>query len=542
MPANPSDSEPGARPAAVRTAPPGGGRLDGASRARLSAVVAVVVLVTEVAPLQYTLVATATERIGHSFPTVGADLSWMIIIIGLVGGATTPILGKLADIHGKKLLLLGCTVLFLAGSVLCALTSSWALFLTGRALQATSFAITAIAASLLRDILPRRHVTVAVGVLATGIGVSALASPFLAGALSDTWGWRSMFWFLVVYTAALVPLLWAVVPESTVRVRQRLDLIGSVLLGAGAALILLYVSEGEDWGWSRPSAWAYLVAGLVLLAAFPAWERRTSHPIIDPALLRAPKVSIVLAIGLLANVMIGIQSYAIAYMAQTDADAVDGGVLAGLAADLGVPIDNIAPSVVFHGDIGYALGFGLTALAVHLMTWQTIPSMLAGPAAGAVAKRTGLRLPLLVSLVAMAASMLLYGFFHDSWQMLLPVGVLFGLAFGLYYGCDNNLVIEAVPEEQQGVAAGMLTLAESFGAALGTAVLTAILAAHPYRATMTTEGGAQTFDIPQVYTDSGWTTGFFVAGAVGSICVVLAVVMKSGRTPATGGQSGATAT
>jgi MFS family permease len=530
---------PGSRPDAPRLARFGGrGRLPEDSRARMWAVVLLIVLATEVAPMQYTLVATATERIGHSFPSVGSDLSWMVIIIGLVGGATTPIIGKLADLFGKRLLLVGGMLLFLAGSVVCATTHDWTLFLVGRAFQSTSFAITAVAASLLRDILPRKYVTIAVGALATGIGVSSLATPFLGGWLSDTWGWRSMFWFLVVYTALLLPLVALCVPESDVRVGQSLDWIGSILLGAGAALILLYISEGQVWGWSRPSAWAYAVGGVALLLVFPAWERRAKDPIIDPGLLKAPKVSLLLAIGLFSQIMVGIQGYALAYMAQTDSKGVNDAVIAGVAQEAGTTPDQIAPALTFHGDISYALGFGLTALAVHLMTWQTVPSMVSGPAAGVIGKKRGLRLPYVWSLLLMTAAMGLYGFFHGSWQVLLPIGIVFGLATGLYYGSDNNLVIEAVPEEQQGIAAGMLTLAESFGAAFGTAILTSILAAHPYRASMDDgTGHVSTFDVDQVFADSGWTAGFFAAAIAGVIALVISLFMKSGRTPATGGQS-----
>lgn len=535
--------QPGSRPGAATPRPRparfgGQGRLAEDARGRMWAAVLLIVLATEVAPMQYTLVATATERIGHSFPSVGSDLSWMVIIIGLVGGATTPIIGKLADLHGKKLLLVAGTLLFLAGSVLCAVTSHWTLFLVGRAFQSTSFAITAVAASLLRDILPRKYVTIAVGALATGIGVSSLATPFLGGWLSDTWGWRSMFWFLVVYTAVLLPLVVAFVPESDIRVRQSLDWIGSILLGAGAALILLYISQGQEWGWGKPTAWGYALAGVALLAVFPYWERRVDHPIIDPDLLKAPKVSLLLAVGLFSQMVVGIQGYALAYMAQTDRGVVDDGVIAGIAQESGTTPDQIAPAITFHGDITYALGFGLTAFAVHLMTWQTVPSMVSGPAAGVIGKKRGLRQPFLWSLLLMTATMGLYGFFHGSWQVLLPIGVVFGLATGLYYGCDNNLVIEAVPEKQQGIAAGMLTLAESFGSSFGIAILTAILAAHPYQASMDDgNGNVSTFDIPQVFTDSGWTAGFFAAAVAGAIALVIALFMKSGRTPATGGLS-----
>ncbi|MFF7251053.1 MFS transporter [Embleya sp. NPDC008237] len=538
VPAPQPGSGPGATTRQHRTAPFGGaGRLAEEARGRMWAVVLLIVLATEVAPMQYTLVATATERIGHSFPSVGSDLSWMVIIIGLVGGATTPIIGKLADLFGKKLLLVAGTLVFLLGSVLCAVTHDWTLFLVGRAFQSTSFAITAVAASLMRDILPRKYVTIAVGALATGIGVSSLATPFLGAWLNDTWGWRAMFWLLVVYTAFILPLVIRFVPESEVRVGQSLDWVGSILLGAGAALILLYISRGQDWGWGRPSAWGYALAGVTALLVFPIRERHAKDPIIDPDLLKTPKVSMLLAVGLFSQMMVGIQGYALAYMAQTDRDVVHDGVIAGVAQEAGTTADRIAPAITFHGDITYALGFGLTALAVHLMTWQTVPSMVSGPAAGFIGRKRGLRLPYLWSLLLMTAAMGLYGFLHGSWQVLLPIGVVFGLATGLYYGTDNNLVIEAVPEKQQGIAAGMLTLAESFGASFGIAILTAILSAHPYQASLDDgSGNVSTFDIPQVFTDSGWTAGFFAATAAGVIAGTIGLFMKSGRTPATGGR------
>ncbi|MGR6999330.1 hypothetical protein ACU686_16225 [Yinghuangia aomiensis] len=100
------------------------------------------------------------------------------------------------------------------------------------------------------------------------------------------------------------------------------------------------------------------------------------------------------------------------------------------------------------------------------------------------------------------------------------------------YGCDTNLIIEAVPEKQQGVAAGTLVLAEGLGTSLGTAILAPILAAHPYQATALAEDGSRTtFDIPQVYTDTGWTLGFVVSAAIAAVCVVLVFLMRAGRTP-----------
>ncbi|NUU22073.1 MAG: MFS transporter [Streptomycetaceae bacterium] len=513
------------------------GRLEGAPRWRVFGVLAAIVLFAEVVPLQYSMVATAVQPIGEDFPTAGDNVSWMIIILGLVGGATTPILGKLADLYGKKLVLMACSLSFLLGTLLCAVTESWGLFLFGRALQAVAFAMAAIAAGLIRDLMPRKYVPMAIGVIATGFGVSAIAATFLSGWMTEHWSWRSIFWFLTIYMLVLIPIFWFAVPETRLKVRQKLDWLGSVLIGAGAALVLVYLSNGQRWGWGEGSALLYLVGGIVLLVVFYLWELRAPEPIMDPKLLRAPRVSIVLAIGLFSNMIIGVVGYAIPYMAQIDKAEVDGGVIAGFAAQAHIPPEVLGPMLQFKGDLGYAMGFSLMALATHIIIFQSVPSMLTGPAAGAWSRKVGLRLPYIIGVSTLTLAMVLFALGHGSWQIVALIIVIYGLGFGVYYACANNLIVEAVPQEQQGIGASMLGLTQSFGSAVGTAILTALISAHPYQVVTPEAPGqpSQTVDIPQVYTDEGWTLGFWAMAAAGAVCVILAIAMKAGRRPATGG-------
>src|SRR6476469_6821196 len=94
------------------------GRLDGASRTRIFTVLAVIVLFSEIAPMQYTIVAAALQKIAPSFPGVGADINWAIIVFGLVGAAASPLIGKMSDVWGKKRMFLICGALFVIGCVL----------------------------------------------------------------------------------------------------------------------------------------------------------------------------------------------------------------------------------------------------------------------------------------------------------------------------------------------------------------------------------------------------------------------------------------
>src|SRR5438552_45834 len=92
------------------------GRLENASRIRIFAVLVVIVLMTEVVPMQYTMIAPALQKMTGTFPGVGGNINWVVIMIGLVGASATPLLGKMSDIWGKKRLFVACGVLFIAGS------------------------------------------------------------------------------------------------------------------------------------------------------------------------------------------------------------------------------------------------------------------------------------------------------------------------------------------------------------------------------------------------------------------------------------------
>ncbi|UGQ12090.1 MFS transporter [Yinghuangia sp. ASG 101] len=483
-----------------------------------------IILYAEAVPLQYGLSSPAAPHVGRTWPNVGANLSWMIIILGLVGGATTPLVSKLADLYGKRRVMLCCSAGFLAGSILCATTDSWTVFLIGRGLQASCFALTAIAVGLIRDLVPRRYMPVALGALATGFGLSGVASPLIGGALTDAYSWRSLFWFLAVYMAALVPLMVIVVPETKLRARQRLDWLGAILIGAGAALVLMYLSNGQAWGWGRPSAWGYLTAGLSLLVVFYLWEKRAPAPIMDPALLRSPKFSVLMGIAFLANMVIAGAGYAMAYMGQTNAGELKEQIIAGAAAQAHLPVDAMQQVITFDGGLQYALGLSLLGYAVRIALGSSVAGMVVGPLGGLWGKRVGLRAPMITGMAALTLSMAMFAAFHASWGAVLTANMVFGVGVGLYFAASNNLVVETVPQESTGIGAGMLAVAGSFGTAVGTAVVTAVVSTHPFRFTTpspTGQGTAAT-EVPQVYTDTGWTLAMCVTAGAAALGMITA--------------------
>jgi MFS family permease len=513
------------------------GRLVRASRGRLITILLAIVLFCEIVPFQYSLIGISVREIAPSFPQAGNNVGWMMTIIGLVGGATMALFGKMADIWGKKRVLLALGVLFVFGSLLCATTTVWALFLVGRGIQATSLAMSVAAYSLVRDIMPRSWVPVTIGFIGTGAGISTIAAPLIGGALTDHYSWRSLFWFLAVYAVIIIPLLVFAVPESRLRVRERLDIAGAILVGLGAAGLLIYVSEGSSWGWTAGSSLAYLLGGLAVLVLFWLWEHKASHPLMEPALLRTPQVSMVLAIQFLGATVLVAFGYVVAYMFETSGSAVKLAIITDAAAKAQLPASVVAHAIQFRGDISYARGFSLLQLVLHITLWTSLAALILGPLGGVWARRAGSRIPLIAGLAAMLAGMALLVGWHSGWQQQLLIGMLVLAGAGLFYAAGPNLIIDAVPRERQGVSGGMLGVVGGFGIAFGTAALTAILVRHPFQVVSASPaGGKIVTDIPQVYTSAGFGQVYLIVGVGGTlIALVLAVILKSGRTPATGG-------
>ncbi len=516
------------------------GRLDNASRLRIFSVLAAIVLYTEITPLQYAMVGAALQKMTKSFPAVGANLNWAIIILGLVGASASPLLGKMSDVWGKKRIFLICGLFFIAGSLIDAVTNNWALFLVGRGLQALAVATQFIAWGLIRDLMPRKYIPLALGVTATGLGFSGVIAPVIGGYLVGHFDWHAMFWFLAIFSLVMTPIVVLVVPESKLRVKQRIDPVGALLLSAGAALVLIYLDKGQDWGWGRPTTLAWLIGGLVLLGLFFVLESRVSQPIMNIKLLLHPRVSLVLLIGFFAVFMLSVQPYAMGYMTQTPSagqlkDVVAQGVVTQAHQMAGVTIPASTVHVAFDPGYTYGSGFTLLQYAVHMGLIVGPVGMIFGPLGGILARRIGARVPAIVALILMAGCAAAYALTSYSWVTYTVIGAVFGIGFGLFYAAVPILMVDAVPQEQQGISVGMLGVTLSMGSAVGLAVMTALLNNSPVKAHIDVAGHSVTQVIPQVFADRGYTVGFWVVTATTVVALVIAIVMRAGRAPASGG-------
>ncbi len=142
----------------------------GASRRQLFAILGVIILFSEIATFEILMVYPAVPHIAEEFRTL--DVAWVISIVTLAGATLMPLIGKISDKVGKKRVIMALACVFVLGSLISAIAPSFELMLVGRAAQGALVGIVALSYSLVRDVMPRDFVPIALGVVATGIGMS----------------------------------------------------------------------------------------------------------------------------------------------------------------------------------------------------------------------------------------------------------------------------------------------------------------------------------------------------------------------------------
>jgi MFS family permease len=211
-------------------------------------------------------------------------------------------------------------------------------------------------------------------------------------------------------------------------------------------------------------------------------------------------------------------------------------VIAAAVKQSHLPASLLEKFISFRGDIGYAAGFSLFQLAWHVLLWVSIAGIILAPAAALWARRSGARIPLIVGMATLVATMAALAAWHQSWLPVALLGTLGGVVFGLYNGTTPNMVVDVVPREQQAISAGMVAASGSIGSAFFTATMTSILVRNPFQVVAIQPNGKKLVsDITQVYTSTGWGYVFVLGLAGAVVALILALVLRAGRTPAQGG-------
>jgi predicted MFS family arabinose efflux permease len=277
-----------------------------------------------------------------------------------------------------------------------------------------------------------------------------------------------LFWLPLVLVALATIATLLFVPESPVKTPGRVNWAGAALLSGWLVCLLVPISEGSSWGWGSARTVGLLVASAVLLAAWIINERRAAEPLVDMGMMRIRGVWTVNAAAFLVGAGMYSSFILIPDFTETSRSA------------------------------GYGFGASVTQAGLFLAP-ATVMMLLISPLAGKLAERTGSRVPLILGSLATCVAFAFLGVAHSQpWEIYVGSAIL-GAGIGLAFASLANLIVEAVPREQTGVATGMNTVMRSLGGSVGTQIGASVIAG-------TVVGHA----LP---TEHGFTIAFLIAAA-----------------------------
>jgi DHA2 family multidrug resistance protein-like MFS transporter len=228
--------------------------------------------------LDLTVLNLALPTLGTDLHASTSDLQWFVDSYSLVLAALLLPAGLLGDRFGRKKILVPALVLFGLASLACAYSHTSGELVAARAVLGVGAAvIMPLSLAVIPVLFTPAERQKAIAVVMSAVFIGYPLGPILGGWLLDTFWWGSVFLINVpVIVLALIAVA-LLMPESRSEHRPRLDLVGVVVSSAGlVALVYGFIKAGQD-GWSDATALATIVAGVVVLIAFVAWERRVSR-------------------------------------------------------------------------------------------------------------------------------------------------------------------------------------------------------------------------------------------------------------------------
>ncbi|MGW0043729.1 MDR family MFS transporter [Rhodococcus sp. NPDC003348] len=419
-------------------------RRDIGLRSERGPVLASLMLTTALVALDSTVIATAVLTIVRDLGGFG-QFPWLFSIYLLAQAVSVPIYGKLADLFGRKPVMLFGIASFCLGSVLCGLAWSMPALIAFRAIQGLGAgAVQPMSLTIAGDIYTLAERAKAQGYLASVWGISAVVGPTLGGVFSEYLSWR---WIFLVNVPLCAVAAWALqrhFSEQPRRDRPRIDYLGAVLLTGGAALVILGLLEGgQAWAWGAPASIAVFGSGAALLVAFAVVERRAADPILPPWVLTR-RVLVV----------------------SSTISAAVGAIIMGLTSYVPTFVQGVL------GTGALVAGFALATLTIG---WPISASL-----AGRLYLRVGFRVTALIGAAAAVAGMALTtGLDAGSrvWEVAVICFVI-GAGMGLVSSPTLIAAQSSVDWSQRGVVTSTNMFARSIGSAVGVAAFGAIVNAR----------------------------------------------------------------
>lgn len=406
-------------------------------------------VVLTVAVLQ-TAVIPILDVISRQLNTSMVAVGWAVTANLIAAAACTPLIGRIADLHNKKRVLLTVLALVTAGSLLSAMTASLPLLLVGRVLQGLAFSLYPVAVSILREEVPAERLVGSMAVMSAMLGLGGGLGLVVTGLLMTAGAsYQRVFWLCTVVAASVLVTSALVLPDRPHRAGGVVDWLGAVELATGLSAILLAVTRGHFWGWLSS---ATLATGAIGVAALVRWwfrSRRCTQPLVSTRTLSHRPILLTNA----ATLLVGMGLY-FSFLGLTDFVKAPAGSGYGFAASvLGTSLEFLLPGALAAAAAALASGRLIERFGARNV-------VIAGAAAGAIG---------FTSLIA----------WHSAPWQVVAAGLLTNAYISLGYGALPVLIVSHVTDDETAVATSLNAIIRQIGAAIAAAMVGVALTPAP---------------------------------------------------------------
>jgi len=390
-----------------------------------------------------TAVNVALPSLARTFDVPFAAVQWVVLGYLVTTAALLPVVGRLADMVGKRAIFLTGFAIYALGSLATGLAPSLGALITFRLIHGVGSAIlTGLGLAIVTDVFPPNERGRAIGITGSLLSIGIVLGPTLGGLLVQI-GWRWVFLSGVPLALVGLVLAAAFVPKYPAGVRQRFDLVGAALLMVLLASGSLALTLAPEVGASSVTLWVLIAVVGLGVPTFFAWERRSDEPVLDPALFRYAPLSV------------------------------------GLVIALGVFISIAGTIFVMPFYLEDVLGLEPRSVGL-LMSITPLLLVFVSPIAGSMADRFGDRL---VTLVGLGLAFIGFSLVATLSVDTTPLGyvmrfVFVGLGMATFQSANNTAIMNSAPDGATGVTGSLLGLTRAFGQSAGIAVLGTFWAAR----------------------------------------------------------------
>ena len=427
--------------------------------------------------LDLAIIGPALPAIQTEFGLDNRALSWLFNIYVLAQLIGTPLLAKLSDRHGRRLIYVLCVSGFGIGSLMLVLAGNQETLMIGRAVQGFGASgIFPVAAAVIGDTFPKEKQGSALGLIGAVFGLAFLIGPVLGGILLQ-FSWQWLFVINLPIAIALVIGGWKLLPQEGKSSALPFDWAGGVLLTTlllGLAIGITNLDTADLLPSLKTLAvWPFLITGIVLLPVFWKNEKTAADPIIRPSFFAAKQIRLVMII----------------------------------AAGVGT----IECAQVFLPALAVA-SLGVTeSIAAWLMLPGVFVMMLVSPLAGKAVDKLGAGIIIQQAIAFIVVGVMIWALIPLSFVSFIGAGLIAGIGIAALLGAPlRYIIIEESSPDDRASAQGLLNIFLAIGQLSGAAIVGAVA---------TSKGGGT----------AGYQASFLVLGVLAAVIFLFSLGLKHNK-------------